>query len=69
MNGSGFATGYAATAPKAFKSGVERIHVLIRSLDSVQNGELSLPIGTRLPFRFSTACIWTYEDTFLDYAR
>jgi hypothetical protein len=34
--------------PNAFKSDGERIHALIQSLDSAQNGELWLPIGTLL---------------------
>jgi hypothetical protein len=56
------------TAPNAFKSDAGRIRVLIRSLDSVQNAALLLPIERQLVSQFSTACSLTFEHMHLGCA-
>ena len=56
-------------SPERFKSGAARIHALIRSLDSAQNGELSLPIETRLPSQSSTVYASLCVRISPDYAR
>jgi hypothetical protein len=60
---------FGATVPNAFKSDGERIHALIQSLDSAQNGELWLPIGTLLQSESSRVYASMYAGIFPDCAR
>src|SRR6266480_3056865 len=53
---------------KLFKSDAGRIRVLIRSLDSVQNAALMLPIERQLLSQFSTAHFLTFEHMHLGCA-
>jgi hypothetical protein len=59
---------FGVAAPKNFKSDARRIRVLIRSLDSVQNAALLLPIGRQLLSQVSTAYLLTFEHTRLSCA-
>ena len=58
----------ARSPRKPFKSDAGRIRALIRSLDSVQNAALLLPIERQLLSQFSTAYFLTFEHMHLDCA-